>query len=59
MFKIEKGSECDNKTFRLPVELIERLAVLAARNNLSMNKLVIQCLNYALDNLEEDDEPQK
>ncbi len=59
MFKIEKGSECDNKTFRLPVELIERLAVLASKNNLSMNKLVIQCLNYALDNLEEDDGSQK
>ncbi len=59
MFKIEKGSECENKTFRLPVELIERLAVLASRNNISMNKLVIQCLNYALDNLEEDDEPKK
>ncbi len=51
-----KREEYESKTFRLPVDLVEKLAVIAARNNLSMNKLVIQCLNYALDNLEDDDE---
>ena len=58
MFKIRKGYESENKTFRLPSGLIRRLESLAAQNNLSVNQLVIQCLNYAIDNLEEDDDRQ-
>ena len=54
MFKIQKGYDSESKTFRLPVELIKRLEFLAAQNKLSLNQLVIQCLNYALDNLEND-----
>ena len=53
MFKIQKGYDSENKSFRLPIELIERLETLAAQNKLSLNQLVIQCLNYAIDNLEE------
>ena len=55
MFRIQKGYDSESKTFRLPIELIERLEILAARNKISLNKLVIQCLNYAIDNLEEPD----
>jgi len=54
MFKIQKGYDSESKTFRLPVELVERLELLAANNKLSLNQLVIQCLNYAVDNLEHD-----
>jgi len=54
MFKIQSGYDSESKTFRLPIELTERLSVLAARNKLSLNQLVIQCLNYAVDNLEKD-----
>ena len=54
MFKIQKGYDSESKTFRLPIELIERLETLAAQNKLSLNQLVIQCLNYAIDNLEKD-----
>ncbi|MBR1384351.1 MAG: toxin-antitoxin system HicB family antitoxin, partial [Ruminococcus sp.] len=42
-------------SFRLPEELVEKLDKLAFENNLSLNQLVIQCLNYALDNMEEED----
>lgn len=52
MFKIQKGYDSESKTFRLPVELIGRLEFLAGQNKLSLNQLVIQCLNYALENLE-------
>jgi len=52
MFKIRKGYDSESKTFRLPIELIERLEVLATQNKLSLNQLVIQCLDYAVDNLE-------
>lgn len=55
MFKIQKGYDTVSKTFRLPEELVNRLDNLAFQNNLSLNQLVIQCLNYALENLEEND----
>jgi predicted HicB family RNase H-like nuclease len=54
MFKIQKGYDSESKSFRLPIELIERLGALAAHNKISMNQLVVQCLNYAIDNLEKD-----
>ena len=54
MFKIQKGYDSDSKTFRLPVELIEQLEKLAAQNKLSLNQLVVQCLNYAVSNLDTD-----
>ncbi|MBR1751892.1 MAG: toxin-antitoxin system HicB family antitoxin [Ruminococcus sp.] len=55
MFKIQKGYNHVSKSFRLPEELVEKLDKLAFENNLSLNQLVIQCLNYALDNMEEED----
>ena len=51
MFKIRKGYDSESKTFRLPIELIEKLDILATKNKLSLNQLVIQCLTYAVDNL--------
>lgn len=54
MFKLQKGyDEYITKTFRLPKEFVENLEKLAFDNNLSLNQLVIQCLKYAIDNLEE------
>jgi predicted HicB family RNase H-like nuclease len=58
MFKIQKGYDTESKTFRLPIELIGKLEALATSNNLSLNQLVIQCLNYAVDNLEGDNDQQ-
>jgi len=58
MFKIQKGYDTESKTFRLPIELIGKLEDLSTSNNLSLNQLVIQCLNYAVDNLEADSEQQ-
>jgi len=55
MFQIRKGYDSESKTFRLPVELIEKLNILATQNKLSLNQLVIQCLEYAVDNLKADD----
>lgn len=54
MFKIKKGYDSVSKTFRLPDEMVERLDKLAYENNLSLNQLVIQCLEYALNDLEPD-----
>jgi hypothetical protein len=52
MFLIQKGYDSESKSFRLPVELIGHLEKLAEEHKLSLNQLVIQCLNYAVNNLE-------
>lgn len=53
MFKINNAyDKYENKTFRLPKDMAETLAQIAFDNNLSMNKLVIQCLKYAMNHLE-------
>lgn len=55
MFKVEKDyNEYQNKTFRIPSEIIKELEIVASKNNISVNRLVIQCLQYSLDNLDED-----
>ncbi len=54
MLRITK-TEYQNKTFRPPVDLIEKLAEAAQKNNVSMTKLVIELCEYGLENLEESD----
>ena len=55
MLEFEKGFESVNKTFRIPVHIVEHLDRLAGKYNTSMNKIVVQCLEYALDNISESD----
>ena len=53
MFKLKKeATEYENKSLRLPKDLIDEVQALANKNNLSFNKVVIQCIEYALDNME-------
>lgn len=52
MFKIEKP-EMINKTFRMPLALINRLQELAQNQGVSLNNLIVQCCEYALKHLEE------
>ena len=47
MFKIEK-TEMINKTFRLPLELVEELQKIAQNKGVSLNNLVKQCCEIAL-----------
>lgn len=55
MFKVEKDyNEYQNKTFRIPSEIIKELEIVATKNNISVNKLVIQCLQYSLNNLDDE-----
>lgn len=53
MFRVEK-EEMTNKTFRLPLELVEKLYTVAQNKGVSLNSLVRQCCEYALKNLEDD-----
>lgn len=53
MFKVKKEyAEYEYKSLRLPTTLVNNLQNLAAANNLSFNKVVIQCIEYALENME-------
>ncbi len=60
MFKIKKGEHI-NKTFRMPVELVEKMEKIAQDHKVSLNNLVIQCCEYALDNMTPDEinKPEK
>lgn len=53
MFQLKKEYiEYENKSLRLPKDLIEKVQTLANENQMSFNKVVIQCIEYALDHTE-------
>ena len=54
MFKLKADYiEYENKSLRLPKDLIEQVQSLANENNMSFNKAVIQCIEYALSDMED------
>lgn len=56
-FRISKDNEkisSINRTIRLKSEIYDKLILLSEQNGVSFNKLVNQCIDYALSNLEED-----
>ncbi len=50
MFNVKK-IEYVNKTFRMPMELVKELEVIAQEQKISLNNLVVQCCEYALSNI--------
>ncbi|MCM1008708.1 MAG: DUF2610 domain-containing protein [Ruminococcus flavefaciens] len=50
MFEIKKMT-ASNKTVRMPDLLIEKLKKLAEENDIPFNQLVVQCCEYAIENL--------
>lgn len=53
MFEVKKP-EYVNKTFRMDKQLVERLAKCAGEYDISVNALVAQCCEYALDHMKLD-----
>lgn len=51
-FKIPK-EEYINRTFRLKKELVDQMEVICNQKNISLNKLTVLCIEYALANLED------
>lgn len=43
-----------NKTVRLPEDVLEKLNKIAFEKNLTFNKVVLQLIEYSLNNIEED-----
>lgn len=58
MFEIKK-IQSFNKTIRMPEDLIAELEKLANKNDISFNQLVVQCCEYALENLGENNKAKK
>ena len=50
MFEIQNQQK-SNKTIRMPDDLINRLQTIADQNNISFNQLVVQCCEYALNDM--------
>lgn len=48
-FYIEK-EELINKTFKLSKNLVERMTKICDDKNISLNKFVVKCIEYAFDN---------
>ena len=54
MFKVKK-TEYTSKTFRLPNGLLCELEKIAQKNGISVNNLMVQCCEYALNNIDEEE----
>ena len=54
MFKLKKEyTVYENKSLRLPKALINEVQKLATENEMSFNKVVIRCIEYALEHTEQ------
>jgi len=53
-FKVER-EEYVNKTFRLNKKLVDKLEMICNEKNISLNKLIVKCVEYALDNMEDEE----
>ncbi len=53
---IIKKTTSSNRTIRMPDDLIERISKLAGEKDISFNQVVVQCCEYALENLPKDKE---
>ncbi len=51
MFKVTK-IEYTTKTFRIPNQLLRQLEAVAQRKHISLNQLIVQCCNYAIEQLD-------
>lgn len=60
MFKVKKGEDTVNRTFRFPETLVNKMADIAQREGVSLNNFVIQCCEYAIDHMQpSNDEVEK
>ena len=56
-FKPDNYKNVDIKfTLRLPEDLHHEIALYSNKHNISMNTLILNCINYAMSNREENDD---
>lgn len=54
-FKPPKGYDKVQTTIRIPEPMLETLNFLVNENNISLNKIIIQCIEFALNNIDENE----
>ncbi len=59
MFKIQSGQDLVTKSIRMPENMAAEMDALAKEHNVSFSSLVLQCLRYALDNMDADEGMKK
>lgn len=47
-----KKQEKDIVSIRMSIELLEQVDSIAAANDMSRNELIVQCIEYAIENIE-------
>ena len=52
---IPKNGEKEVISFRVPKDLLSNIDKIAIENSLSRNEFMIQCLEFALDNINDND----
>lgn len=55
MFKVRHTEETANRTLRFPKSLLDKMSVIAQKENVSLNSFVVQCCEYAINNFQESD----
>ncbi len=55
MFKVRHGEETTNRTFRFPKSLMDKMSVIAQKENISLNNFVVQCCEYAIEHFQSSD----
>jgi predicted DNA-binding protein len=60
MFKLDKDiTTYENKSLRLPTTLIDKIQNLSKEHDISFNRIVIQCIEYALNNMQDESTENK
>ena len=55
MFKVRHTEETTNRTFRFPKSLLDKMSAIAQQENVSLNSFVVQCCEYAMENIQYSD----
>ena len=56
MFKVRHAEEMVNKTFRFPKSLIDKMSEISQNENISLNSFVIQCCEYSIASMNEENQ---
>ena len=51
MFKVRKSEETVNRTFRFAESLLNKMSEIAQNEGVSLNNFVIQCCEYAINDM--------
>lgn len=59
MFKVRHTEETVNKTLRFPKSLYDQISLIAQAENVSLNSFVVQCCEYAINNMQQSNTENK